>query len=74
MTYHQEREDDGYTVDLPRRDLNESTIRFIAKKRGLPVYLSVRLCPTHGARVLRDMAGGCLDCLAEGASNARARR
>jgi hypothetical protein len=74
MSYHQEPEDAGYTVDLPRQDLNESSIRHIAKKRGLPVYLSIRPCNYHGARVIRDLAGGCLDCLADGASNARARR
>ncbi len=71
MTY--DREHDGYTTDLPRRDLNDSTARHVAKKRGLPAYLSLRLCAHHGS-VLRDLSGGCLNCLAEGKSRAAAKR
>jgi hypothetical protein len=56
------------------RKSDESIIRYVATQRGLDVYLSTRLCPTHGNRVIRDLAGCCTNCLAEGSSRSRARR
>jgi hypothetical protein len=58
---------------IPHRQ-SEATVRYIAKARGLEVYLSTRLCPTHGPRVVRDLDGCCTSCLADGASRSRARR
>jgi hypothetical protein len=49
-----------------KHDHDEATLRYTAKQRGLPVYLSLRQCPKHGKGVLRNLASECVDCLREG--------
>ncbi len=56
------------------RESDDSISRYVSMQRGLDVYLSSRLCKHHGDSVIRDLAGCCINCLAEGKSRSAAKR
>jgi hypothetical protein len=72
LSRHTKHGKDISTV-IPHRQ-SEAAVRYIAKARGLEVYLSTRPCRYHGPCVVRDLDGCCTTCLGEGASRPRARR